>query len=40
MGKVVDMTGYTKGKIIVIGRAGKDKRGKTLWEYECECICD
>lgn len=35
--KINDMTGYTRGRIKVIERVGKNKSGNILWRYECSC---
>ena len=37
MGKVVDLTGQRFGRLLVIGRAGKNKYGKSLWHCLCDC---
>ena len=37
MGKKIDLTGQVFGRLTVLGVAGKDKRGSTLWECSCSC---
>lgn len=33
----IDLIGQTFGRLKVIGKGGKDKRGATLWLCECSC---
>ena len=33
----LDLTGQKFGKLTVIGEAGRDKHGATVWECRCEC---
>lgn len=35
--KAIDLTGYKKEKIEVIGQAGRNKSGNILWKYQCSC---
>lgn len=37
MSKTVDLVGQKFGRLLVVARAGSDKRGEALWECECEC---
>lgn len=37
MGKIIDLTGKTFGRLTVIRYAGKAKNQKALWECECSC---
>lgn len=37
MGKIVDLTGQTFGRLKVIKYAGRAKNRKALWECECSC---
>lgn len=37
MGKFVDLTGKTFGRLTVIGEAGRSKAGYALWKCRCEC---
>src|SRR5437868_1649950 len=38
MGKFIELTvGETFGKLTVIGRAGKNKKGEILWKVVCNC---
>lgn len=34
---LIDLTGKKFGHLMVINRAGSDKRGEPLWECECDC---
>lgn len=34
---VIDLTGQTFGKLLVLSNAGKDKGGKYMWNCLCEC---
>jgi hypothetical protein len=37
MGKFIDLTGQKFGRWAVLGRGGKNKQGKILWECICDC---
>lgn len=37
MSKTVDLVGQKFGRLLVVSRAGSDKRGEALWECECDC---
>lgn len=37
MGKAVDLTGQTFGRLTVLERAGSDRRGNAQWLCQCEC---
>lgn len=37
MGKKIDLVGQRFGRLSVIEEAGRDKRGKVLWECQCDC---
>lgn len=37
MGKFIDITGQTFGRLSVIRYAGLNKRGEATWECECSC---
>lgn len=37
MAKTVDLTGRKFGRWTVLSKAGKDKRGSTMWLCRCEC---
>lgn len=32
-----DLTGYTFGRLTVIGQDGKNKEGRRMWKCKCEC---
>lgn len=36
-GKIKDLTGRRFGICVVLRRAGYDRHGSTLWEYQCDC---
>lgn len=37
MGKFIDLTGKRFGRLVVVGRAGRDKNNLLLWECRCDC---
>jgi hypothetical protein len=37
MSKTLDLVGQKFGRLLVVSRAGSDKRGEALWECECDC---
>jgi len=37
MSKTVNLVGQRFGRLLVVSRAGSDKRGEALWECECDC---
>jgi hypothetical protein len=37
MGRLVDLTGGRFGKLIVVGRAGRDNRKQVTWNCVCDC---
>ena len=37
MGKFVDLTGQRFGRLVVIERAGHDKRNQITWRCKCDC---
>lgn len=37
MTRVTDMTGLRFGKLVVLSRNGRNKRGKAMWLCQCDC---
>lgn len=37
MGKMIDLTGQRFGRLVVVKRAGGDKRNRATWVCKCDC---
>lgn len=34
---LIDLTGKTFGRVLVLGQDGRDRRGNIFWKYVCDC---
>ncbi len=37
MGKFIDLTGQRFGRLVVVGCADRDNRGRAKWRCRCDC---